>query len=64
MNYNVFDPFLSRDTWHTFHPLDERMFFQCLHKVVRDPDFSPERWVNTSAKLERLATIRHSLKTL
>jgi len=43
INYNVFDPFVARDTWHTFHPLDERMFFQCLHKVVHDAEFSPEK---------------------
>ena len=42
MNYDVFDPFLARDTWHTSHPLDERAFYRCLQKVVEHPDFSPE----------------------
>jgi hypothetical protein len=42
MNYNVFDPFLNMDTWHTSHPLDDRRFFVCLSKVVREPDFSAE----------------------
>jgi hypothetical protein len=42
MNYAVFDPFLARDTWYTRHPTDEQVFFQCLDKVVRRPDFSAE----------------------
>lgn len=42
MNYVAFDPFLSRETWHTSHPLDDKVFFQCLHKVIDQPDFSPE----------------------
>jgi hypothetical protein len=42
MNYNTFDPFLSRDTWHTSHPRDDKGFFQCLRQVVDLPDFSPE----------------------
>jgi hypothetical protein len=42
MNYNVFDPFLACQTWHTSHPLDEQRFFKCLSKVVDHPDFNPE----------------------
>lgn len=42
IDHGVFGPFVARDTWHTFHPLDEKVFFQCLHKVVAASDFSPE----------------------
>jgi hypothetical protein len=42
MNYNVFDPFLARDTWYTSHLLDEIAFYQCLQKVAERPAFSPE----------------------
>jgi hypothetical protein len=42
MNYKPFNSFLRVDTWHTSHPLDDQRFFQCLHDVVREPDFSAE----------------------
>jgi hypothetical protein len=42
MNYNVFDPFLGRDTWHTKHANDLFVFYRCLQKVIDDPDFNPE----------------------
>ena len=42
VDYSVFDPFIQRDTWHTFHPIDEKAFHQCLDKVVRDQTFSSE----------------------
>jgi hypothetical protein len=41
-DYSVFDPFLGVETWHTTHPLDDKRFFICLHKVVEDPDFNAE----------------------
>jgi hypothetical protein len=40
--YEVFDDFLSIDTWHTMHPSDENRFFKALDKIVRDPRFAPE----------------------
>lgn len=46
MNYNAFDPFLARDTWHTTHALDDGVFYRCLHTVVELPDFSPEEMGN------------------
>jgi hypothetical protein len=42
MNYDVFDPFLARETWHTSHLLDDKAFYCCLYDVVDLPDFSPE----------------------
>jgi hypothetical protein len=42
MNYDVFDSFLSVDTWYTSHWLDDRGFFVCLSKIVQKPDFDPE----------------------
>ena len=42
MNYNVFDPFLARDTWHTNHDNDLFAFYRCLQKIIDDPDFSPD----------------------
>jgi hypothetical protein len=42
MNHNVFDSFLNVDTGHTTHWLDNRRFFECLDKVVREPDFNAE----------------------
>jgi hypothetical protein len=42
VDYTVFDRFLRVDTWQSSHPLDDKRFFLCLHKVVEDPDFSAE----------------------
>jgi hypothetical protein len=42
VNYDVFDSFLARATWHTSHPNDERAFYRCLREVVARPDFSPD----------------------
>jgi hypothetical protein len=42
VNYDVFDLFLTRATWHTSHPNDERAFYRCLREVVARPDFSPD----------------------
>lgn len=40
--YNAFDSFLTVETWHTCHRLDEERFFRALQSVVENPDFSPE----------------------
>lgn len=40
--YEAFDKFLARDTWHTSHPLDEQVFYRCLHEVIGDEEFSPD----------------------
>lgn len=40
--YQAFDKFLARNTWHTMHPIDEKVFFLCLSTVVMDSKFSPE----------------------
>lgn len=42
MNYNIFDPFLNADTWHTLHDYDLQRFYKCLRPVVDLPDFNPE----------------------
>jgi hypothetical protein len=42
MNYDVFDSFLKVDTWYTGHWMDNRRFFVCLDKVVRNPDFNAD----------------------
>ena len=42
MNYNAFDPFLSRSTWHTGHDNDLFAFYRCLAKVIDSPNFNPE----------------------
>lgn len=41
--YEVFDSFLSKDTWHTRHDFDELRFFISLKKVVKNPDFDPDK---------------------
>ncbi|MCJ9721131.1 hypothetical protein MOV66_04480 [Agrobacterium sp. SHOUNA12C] len=41
--YHVFDPFLARDTWHTSHALDDKVFYICLEKVVTAPGFNPDQ---------------------
>ena len=41
-NYEVFDPFLERDTWQFPHPLEDRAFYRCLKNVVEQPEFAPE----------------------
>jgi hypothetical protein len=41
--YEVFDKFLSTDTWHTPHAFDGKRFFQALHAVVSNPGFSPDK---------------------
>jgi hypothetical protein len=67
MNYNVFDPFLARDTWHTFHPLDEKVFFQCLHKVVHDPEFSPEAmgdYIRNARRIDEESPFAEDVRTL
>ena len=42
--YEAFDRFLAMDTWHTRHPADVRRFFQALDNVVRDPNFTADRF--------------------
>jgi hypothetical protein len=41
--YEVFDSFLSKETWHTRHDFDEIRFFLCLKKVVEKPEFDPDK---------------------
>ncbi len=41
--YEVFDTFLSRDSWYTSHENDEALFNQALYKVVWREHFSPEQ---------------------
>ena len=43
MSYSAFDYFLDRDTWHTFHHNDQKIFFQVLHRVIREPSFDPDK---------------------
>lgn len=40
--YEVFDGFLSTDTWHTGHPADDTRFYQALHHVIRKLGFNPD----------------------
>ncbi len=40
--YDVFDSFISIDTWHTDHPNDEQRFYLALNKVVRNPGFNAD----------------------
>jgi hypothetical protein len=40
--YEVFNGFLSTDTWHTGHDFDIQRFNQALGKVVSKEDFSPD----------------------
>jgi hypothetical protein len=44
--YEAFDSFLSIETWHTTHPLDEKRFFRALAQIVEDPDFSADELGN------------------
>lgn len=41
--YGAFDSYLAPDTWHTSHPYDDQRFYRALARVVRDPDFNPDR---------------------
>ena len=41
--YEVFDSFISTDTWSTGHDLDMERFYQALALVVRDDGFSPDK---------------------
>jgi hypothetical protein len=43
MLYEAFDKFLNTDTWHTRHAYDEERFFIALEKVIKDPQFNPDR---------------------
>ncbi len=40
--YQIFDPFLMRETWHTSHDFDNKAFYICLERVVTAPAFSPD----------------------
>lgn len=40
--YEVFDQFLSKDTWHEHHPVDDEHFLRLLAKIVWNKDFSAE----------------------
>jgi len=40
--YRAFDKFLARNTWHTRHPNDEKIFFLALSSVVKNSKFNPE----------------------
>ncbi len=44
--YQVFDGFLTTDTWYKDHPNDNERFYSALDKVVRNPDFSAENLGN------------------
>jgi hypothetical protein len=41
--YDVFDEFLTTQTWHTMSHSDGDRFFCALRSVVEDPEFRPER---------------------
>ncbi|KUO69175.1 MAG: hypothetical protein APF80_02290 [Alphaproteobacteria bacterium BRH_c36] len=40
--YEVFDPFLTIETWHTTHALDVHRFNKALGEVVRKKAFNPD----------------------
>jgi len=40
--YEVFDLFITNDTWHTHHPSDTELFLQLLYKVAWDNKFNTE----------------------
>jgi hypothetical protein len=40
--YEAFDVFVTTDTWHTTHLLDQKRFYQALHQVVRLSAFTPD----------------------
>lgn len=40
--YEVLDSFLNVETWHTFHPTDERRFYLALKKIVREESFNAD----------------------
>lgn len=44
--YQVFDGFLTTDTWYKDHPNDNERFYSALDKVVRNPDFGAENLGN------------------
>jgi hypothetical protein len=41
--YDVFDLFISTDTWYTRHASDEQRFMTALYKVVWDDEFNPDK---------------------
>lgn len=41
--YEVFDNFLSTDTWYKAHPSDERRFYGALAAVVWSDQFNPDQ---------------------
>jgi hypothetical protein len=54
--YEVFDPYLKTDTWHTSHPLDDQRFFRALNEVVKNPNFNPDemgRYMREQKKVSR-----------
>jgi hypothetical protein len=59
MDHRVFDTFLSVDTWHTTHPLDDRRFFWALSEVVEDPDFNPEAMGDHFRKVKAVTSDQH-----
>jgi hypothetical protein len=40
--YKAFDSFLSTETWHTRHALDDERFHNALHQVISNPTFNPD----------------------
>ena len=40
--YNVFDAFITGDTWHASDRFDEERFYKGPAKVIADPAFSPD----------------------
>jgi len=61
MHYKVFDPFLARDTWHTMHPSDEKIFYQCLHKVVELSDFAAEAMGDYFKEMKNINSPNHPM---
>lgn len=57
--YDVFDQFLSKDTWHKNHPLDDASFYRALATVVRDPQFSPDRMADYMMEKKGLTPESH-----
>lgn len=41
--YSALDNFLAVDTWHTSHSYDLERFHKALDRMVREPDFNPDR---------------------
>ncbi|HLH98754.1 MAG TPA: hypothetical protein VKW08_26895 [Xanthobacteraceae bacterium] len=41
--YEIFDPFIQRETWFTGHANEELVFYTALSKVAWSPEFDPDR---------------------